>query len=107
MGSHAFPCCTGAPSGLACGLQHQAHGPALLQEETTLRSSWLVGEADMLPAQSSLAGPGFVLQLQPVLPSVLLPILSELRLKSGTKETWVASGTREKHHCASDSHQVR
>lgn len=54
--------------------------------------SRLAGEGDLLPAQSSLAWPGFVLQLQPTFPSGLLSVLAQLTPMLGTKETWVASG---------------
>lgn len=70
----------------------------------------MAGEANLPPAQRSLAGPGFVLQLQPVLPSGLLPVLAQFRPEFGTQETRVASETgrsREKCHGASEAHQVR
>lgn len=52
------------------------------------QSSRPAGEADLPPAQSSLAQPGSVLQLQPVLPSGLLPVwdpkdLGDLRRPQG------------------------
>lgn len=96
------------PLALPLAVTHRSRHMAQLfcRRRRPPRSSRLTGEAALAPAQSSLAQPGFVLQLQPV----LLPVLAQLRPKFGTQETWVASGTgrsREKHHSASDAHQVR
>lgn len=110
-GGNTFPCCTSwqslAPSSLAFGSGGEPTAAGTRPSSCTarnspLRNSWLAGKANLPPAQRSLAGPGFVLQLQPV--------LAQFRAEFGTQETQVASETgrsREKRHGASEAHQVR
>lgn len=69
------------PLALPLAVTHRSRHVAQLfcRRRRPPRSSRLAGEATLPPAQSSLARPGFVLQLQPV----LLPVLAQLRPKLG------------------------